>query len=278
MSAFIADLRERRLLPIIALLLVCLIAVPFLLGGGGEDASTPPPPTAATGEPLPGIEARPVVIASPAELRSYKQRLAEFRSHNPFHQDLPKPVTPAAGDESSASSASTTSSSDLPEASETAPIVPPPSTTPTGTGGDSSGSSGGKLIDMRIDVMAGRAGHLKAIKNVKQLDYLPDPQHPVAVFAGAAFNKSSASFIVSPGIEATDGDGNCAPSPDNCQFLQLKPGQQQHFVYRAEDYTLKLIEVKRHVESIDEADLQGKDAPDSPRGAVSSSSTAIQGG
>jgi hypothetical protein len=277
MSAFIADLRERRLLPIIALLLVCLIAVPFLLGGGGEDASTPPPPTASTGEPLPGIEARPVVIASPAELRSYKERLAQFRSRNPFHQNLPEPIT-APGSGNGADSASTSTDTNFGGTSSESTTTPTPSspTTVPPTGTDN--SNNGVLIDMRIDVKAGRAGHLKTIKNVKQLDYLPDPQHPVTVFAGAAFNKSSASFIVSPGIEATDGDGNCAPSPDNCQFLQLKPGQQQHFVYRAEDYTLKLIEVKRHVESIDEADLQGRDAPDSPRGAVSSSSTAIQGG
>ena len=67
MSDFIADLRERRLLPIIALLLVCLIAIPFLMGGGGDEA-VPPPPT-ASGEPLPGIETRPVVVATPAELR-----------------------------------------------------------------------------------------------------------------------------------------------------------------------------------------------------------------
>lgn len=277
MGAFISDLRERRLLPIIALLVVCLIAVPFLLGGGGEEA-VPPPPSATAGEPLPGIETRPVVVATPAELRSYKKRLASFRSRNPFHQNLPKPPPDNTGDSGTEDPGTgipgiDTGSSD----SGLTPSSPTSPSSPTTIPPADEGTSGGELITIRIDVKAGRAGNLKTIKNVKALDYLPDPQHPVVQYVGGEFNLSGAAFVVSPGIEATDGDGKCSPSPDNCQFLLMRPGDEQSFIYRAEDYKLRLLEVKRHVKSIDEGDLREREPSETPRGSVRNAANGVEG-
>lgn len=278
MSAFIADLRERRLLPIIGLLIACLVAIPFLMGGGGEETA-PPAPT-ASGEPLPGIETRPVVVATPAELRNYNKRLASFSSRNPFKQDLPKPVEPDAGATGTTGNdpgltgigTSPSPVSPLPSVPSTPTAIPP-------VDAGEEGSSGDKLISVRIDVKVGRAASLRTLKGVKSLDFLPDPQHPVVQYISGEFNLSRAAFVVSSGIEATDGDGKCAPSPDNCQFLLMTPGDKQTFVYRAEDYTLKLLDIKRHVRDADAEDLEeGKAPSDSPRGSVRNSYNVVQGG
>jgi hypothetical protein len=289
-----ADLRDRGLLPIIGLLLVCLVAIPFLLGGGGEEPAAGPPAGTATAsaEPLPGIETRPVVVASPAELRSYKKRLSTFSSRNPFRPDI---VTPAGNGDGGADgttdpAASTTdplstpnfeTPSDLPAVDTPAPSTPTTPTTPTspddtGTSGDTGSSD--QLISIRIDVEAGKAGNAKPIDDVKALDFLPDPQHPVVQYIGGTFDLKKAAFVVSPGIESTDGDGKCAPSPDNCQFLMMEVGEQQNFVYRAEKYVLKLVEVKEHSTPVDSSsDSAGKD-PSGARGAVRNSMSAVRGG
>ncbi len=280
MSAFITDLRERRLLPIIGLLVVCLIAVPFLLGGGGEDAAPPPTASAGTsGEPLPGIETRPVVIATPAELRSYKKRLATFRSRNPFHQKIkPEPAADTGtGTGATGTGTGITGTGITGTGTDTSPTGTSP-TPPVTVPPSDNGSTGDALIRIEIDVKTGRSGHLKTLKDVKALDYLPDPQHPVVQFVGGEFNLSGAAFVVSPGIEATDGDGKCSPSPDNCQFLLLRPGDRQHFVYRAEDYELELLEVKRDVEELDSGDLQGKEPSETPRGSIRNAASGVEGG
>jgi hypothetical protein len=287
-----ADLRDRGLLPIIGLLVVALIAIPLLLGSGGSDSVAPPPagPASASAAPLPGIETRPVVIASPAELRSYKKRLAAFNSRNPFH---PNGLKKGPGDGSGSGSDSTvpsatstdpgvTGTTTTPESTPTTPAgtsVPPSNPTgPSGSDGSSGndGSSGGQLISIRIDVEAGKAGHLKEINDVKSLDFLPDPQHPVVQYIGGDFDLTKAAFVVSSGIEATHGEGKCAPSPDNCQFLMLKVGQTQHFVYRAEKYDLKLVEVKEHVTPLKDSAEPSSKQPDEPRGSVRKGFNAVK--
>jgi hypothetical protein len=280
MSDFIADLRERRLLPIIALLLVCLIAIPFLMGGGGDEA-VPPPPT-ASGEPLPGIETRPVVVATPAELRNYSKRLASFRSRNPFKQNLPEPPPETSGTGTDTGTGTDPGLTDI--GTSPSPVTPVPSDPSTPTtippvDDGEEGSSGNKLISIRIDVKVGRPGNLRILEGVKSLDFLPDPQHPVVQYISGEFNLSRAAFVVSSGIEATDGDGKCAPSPDNCQFLLMTPGEEQTFVYRAEEYRLKLLDIERHVRDADAEDLEeGRSSSDSPRGAVRNSYDVVQGG
>jgi hypothetical protein len=279
LSNLFADLRARKLLPVVGILVVCVFAAPFLLGGGGGDGGSPPPPvaTAATTGGVPGIETSPVVIASPAELRNYHKRLDTFNARNPFHQDLngagggnggQSATAAVATDSATSGQVPPTSTSPGASTDPIAPTAPGPTaplgtdpTTPadTTTPADSttpsdSGSTTTKLISIRIDVRAGQVGKTKRIDDVRALDFLPDPQHPVVEFIGGDFSLTKAAFVVSSGVTSTDGDGKCAPSPDNCQFLMLKVGDQQAFTYRDERYRLKLAHVNRH-----ETDVTGSD-------------------
>lgn len=81
-----ADLRDRRLLPVVGLLIVAIIAAPILLSGkGGHE------------EPIPEVGAIPTaeggasqgdfsVVPAATGLRDYKKRLAHREALNPFRQ------------------------------------------------------------------------------------------------------------------------------------------------------------------------------------------------
>lgn len=281
LSDLFSDLRDRGLLPVVGLLVLCLVAVPFLLGGGGDDGAgtaTTPATTASNG-PLPGIETRPVVIASPAELRNYQERLAAFSSRNPFHQDLKKAKgtgggTPAAAATATDTVTPATSSSSATSTTPSTSTAPPSDTTTTpttpSTGNPDSSNPVTKLISTRIDVRVGTIGKTKRIDDVRSLDFLPDPKHPVVEYLRGDFDLTSAAFVVSSAVTETEGDGTCAPSPAACEFLMLDVGQEQTFQYNGERYRLKLIAVTRHESALDETKGGGSgNGRDSVRAALS---------
>ena len=101
------DLRDRRLLPVVALLLVAIIAAPLLIKGGD---SAPPPSSAPVAEAAPfdgAAELRPVVVGDDPGLRNYHVRLDGSPSRNPFKQQF-VPKQNAGGGTGSASTGSGT--------------------------------------------------------------------------------------------------------------------------------------------------------------------------
>jgi len=104
------DLRDRRLLPLIALVLVAIVAVPFLLGGGSEEAAVPPPVAAAAMAAKSGAEGPHLtVVRSKPGLRDYRKRLAGREPTDPFKQRYNGPVL--TGAELKSQSPTSTSSS-----------------------------------------------------------------------------------------------------------------------------------------------------------------------
>jgi hypothetical protein len=70
------DLRERRLLPLVALVVVAILAVPFLLGRDSEAPELSVPPSGAAGGAASAAEgARLTVVESTPGLRDYRKRL-----------------------------------------------------------------------------------------------------------------------------------------------------------------------------------------------------------
>lgn len=100
------DLRDRHLLPLVGLLLVAIIAAPFLLGGGGDS----PPVTTAPEVSSGAAQGSATLAVLPAEpgLREPSKRLAGRRSKDPFKQHYTAPVLkPGAVPVSEAESATT---------------------------------------------------------------------------------------------------------------------------------------------------------------------------
>lgn len=86
------DLKDRRLLPVVALALVALVAVPILLSGGEKEPPEVAAPTVAqeASEPKARTASLTVVRADPG-LRDYRKRLRGRRPTDPFKQRFTAP-------------------------------------------------------------------------------------------------------------------------------------------------------------------------------------------
>jgi hypothetical protein len=116
-----ADLRDRHLLPLVALLIVAIIAAPILLSGsGGEE------PAAVTPAGVEGETKTAGLTVVPAEdgLRDYKRRLAHRTPLNPFRRP---PESEASQSASSSGSTQGSSAGSGSEGSETAASAEPSS-------------------------------------------------------------------------------------------------------------------------------------------------------
>lgn len=98
LSDLYADLRDRHLLPLVALLVVAIIAAPILLSGKGEEEE----PAAITPASVEGEAKDAGLTVVPAEdgLRDYKKRLGHRAALNPFRRP---PDSESTGGASSAS-------------------------------------------------------------------------------------------------------------------------------------------------------------------------------
>jgi hypothetical protein len=138
------DLRDRKLLPLVAILLVAIVALPFLLSSNPE----PPPPNddavlaaQAAAEDVPSI---PAVLAADPGLRDYRERLSRLSEKNPFHEQVDDLEKAPAG----------TGADSVPTASELgSDLLSEPAASPAGTaGGAPSSSSSGGGGDVNIDL------------------------------------------------------------------------------------------------------------------------------
>ncbi len=270
------DLRDRHLLPLVGLLLVAIVVVPFALkssgGSGSEDDGTGAPVSGAGSAPAGGAHAT-AFTGSVTGLRDYRHRLRDLTAKDPFKQQYTKAAAAAGSSGAAAAStglpASTTSSATATSGS-TAGL---PSSAPTGSGGSSGGSSGGgggstvKVetryasyeIDVRIvgagsggDSTASSAGTASAKGGVRvrrglpELTMLPDRKHPAAIFMGVSSDSKKALLLVSSDVRAVFGDARCIVGSRSCQLLALEPGLPETFVYGARGHTYRIELLKIH--------------------------------
>ena len=226
------DLREKRLWPVAAALLLALVAVPFVLIKPAKEAVPPPAPAAvATGAK--SLEPMGKGLLQPAENAvSDGSALEAFLSKDPFKpiQQLqkeagvaPSTVTASAG----AASAGTGTGSALGSAGKGAGGPPFGGGSPGGsTGGGSAPSTGGaptttvQTWTYVADLHFGPSGHEKSYKSTKQLTVIPDEKMPLLVFLGVTSDRKKAVFLVDSKLKSS-GEGRCKPSQDVCTFLYL---------------------------------------------------------
>ena len=101
------DLRDRRLLPLVGLIVVAIVAVPFLLGGDSPEP-LPDPSESLSAEAESARASDLVVVQATPGLRDYRQRLRGRTAKNPFSQ--PKQPHSQKGAQIEFSSSSATSS------------------------------------------------------------------------------------------------------------------------------------------------------------------------
>lgn len=239
------DLRDRRLLPLVGLVVVAIVAVPFLLGDSSEEFE----PVAGGGvaAALEAAEERSsltVVEAKPG-LRDYHDRLRGRTPTDPFKQrytssslkgaELNEPKGGSGGSGQKTSKSTTDgSSTDGGSAPAPSPGGPPPSipSQPPSKGGAKPGLTFFTYaISVRIVKNAdGKKEDPVVRKRVLPQTALPGDKAPVVTYMGAGrkgdTNKitGNALLLVSEKVTSIEGDAKCLSGDEVCQLLEVEPG------------------------------------------------------
>lgn len=257
------DLRDRRLLPLVALALAALVAIPFLLS---NSASTPPPPSmlAAEGPQATASNAAhlTVVPAAPG-LREPGRRLSHLRAKDPFRQHYTN--SPVAPDPSTVTSTTETESSTtevVAEETSGAPSASPPAASggsasgnsQAGGGGGSSGAGHLAFYAFAVAVKVVRTettqdgsketSELPEREQVMPTTSLPGDKQQVVTYMGISPKTHKPLFLVSTDVTAVFGDAKCVVGSDSCQLLELEEKIPETFVYGANDVRYKLTVLK----------------------------------
>lgn len=288
------DLRDRRLLPLVAALAVAIPAVPVMLK---TDAPEPVAPVAVSASAEEDVPSAPAVLAAQPGLRDYRERLEGRTAKSPFGQDA-APSTGSTSDlgevdsvgeafekaaaeavasaeDEGAAIAATGSSDGSASAVESDVASESAVEVPSSSGGGSNGSGArSELVPLafRVDVRVGHAGDTSRRRDVKLLTSLPSQSRPVAMFLGASEDGKSAVFLISEDVTGTHGEGTCLPSAAECEFLTLKPGEERRFDYGpdGERFVLELIDVHlAEVEAGGKADSKSRSKKSATRQSLS---------
>lgn len=252
------DLREKRLWPVAALLLLGLIAVPVVLSEPSKEPVSAPPvavqPPSDSGAAR-GLAALTVATDEPGDGSS----LDVFDPSNPFKP--PQDII-ANSDESTAGPTSDSTGATGSTGSTDA------ATAPSGTDGGT-GSTGGTTIVKKtttryryvIDATFVTNGEKRKIDGMDALSVLPSHSNALLVFLGVRSKGGNAVFIVDSTLSATaTGDGKCKPKKDECGFLYLKPGGKETFTTEEGDTYALRVRAIRKVKVGEESDADKKKA------------------
>ncbi|MDQ6608092.1 MAG: hypothetical protein M3Z06_16290 [Actinomycetota bacterium] len=226
----LTELREKRLWPVAAVLILALIAVPTLLAKSSGQAPAAPPPQSAP------AAADTAVPAVSVESTATNSKL-KGRARDPFLQQklaaAAKPASTATtkssggstgtsgGSTTSAGSKSTTSSTTTTGSGtgSTPPAVFPtikPKPAPTGLTATET---------YRVTIATtNSSGGLDTTDSVERLSVLPSQRQPLLVELGVLQGGRRVLFAVQPGT-IVRGPGTCVPGSIDCELISLAPGQ-----------------------------------------------------
>ena len=244
------DLRERYLLPLVAILIVALVALPFLIGGGSSEAESEEAESAIATPST--ISASKLVVAKAAPgLRDYHRRLSEEHAKNPFVQHYTEPE--GGGSEGSAGGEEPAVTVESSESSETS--IESTETTSPGDGGGEPPEEGrlryySWAMDVRVVPVSSGKGKNKPEASVRHnlpgMTMLPSRSVPALTFIGVTKDEKSAVMLVSDKVTGLFGDGICTEGSEHCQLLVLEPGIPETVVYGANSrtYRIELLKIR----------------------------------
>jgi len=300
------DLKERHLLPLVAVLAIAVVVVPIALssstGDSGEDTPVATPSVA-------GSEASTLTVAESAPgLREYSRRLKDARALDPFRasseaaaasEAAPVAETPTAVSETPTAPEVTESPSYTPV--ETPIESMPPVTYPTGPEGsgttvtETETKYASLTVDLRIVTVphgdkarASAKPSTEIRRELPELTMLPSREAPAAVFMGTSSDGKKALLLVSSDVQSIFGDGQCIVGSETCQLLALEAGVPETFVYgkQAKTYRIEILKISKNLSSkprkaplgkpkkkgaaTEAPEEAGKEAPAAAAGRVSS--------
>jgi hypothetical protein len=242
------DLRERHLLPLVAILLVALVALPIALGGGSDSSE----PEAAIATPSSTAPASKLVVAKATPgLREYRKRLAGAPK-DPFKQQYTGGENKAGeGVGSAPNGEESTASIETSESSETS-IESTETTSPPAGNGEP--PEGGHLqyysfaIDVRVTPVSPGKKKPEATThhNLPDMTMLPSRAVPALTFVGVTKDQKNAVMLVSDKVIGLFGDATCIEGSERCQLIALEPEIPETVVYGADSrtYRIELLKVR----------------------------------
>jgi hypothetical protein len=258
------DLRDRRLLPLVALVVVVTAAVPFLLANSGSHPASPPPAArAAVAAAARAGGSRFAVVQVDPGLRNPHKRLAHLHAKDPFKQRFTAPVLKPGSVPTTQSPTSTTSFTSGTTTSSTTttsePTSTPPSSPPSGGGAPASGGGNGKqpqltffafAIDVKISRTESKADGTKeqsepeTRERVLPATSLPGKKTQVVTYMGISPKTKKPLLLVSTDVSAVFGEAQCVAGSSSCQLLEVEPGFPETFVYGENDVRYKINVLK----------------------------------
>jgi hypothetical protein len=252
-----ADLTDRRLLPIVALVAVCLVAaLAYAVLGGSSGAAAPSASSAPVATPSSGIA---VTGATPgnavAETTDGFKEQTSGTARNPFAA-LPgaATATKAAAATGTAPTTSSPSSSGS-EGTSTSPSSGGASPETGGSGKSPSGETKKKsnkaktVYDVAIEFgtlppgITPETAQLTPFTKLKLQTPLPSAELPLLIFRGVTAKGKSATFSV-VGEAILSGTGSCLPSSTQCEAVDVKPGATEQLSYLAPDGQTTIFELR----------------------------------
>jgi hypothetical protein len=273
------DLKERHLLPLVALLLVAIVAAPIYVKSSSksepEAAAVPNPAATASSAASSGGDEALVVARSVPGLRNYRRRLARDRALDPFEEKGGEATASeeaageggSTGEEPSSATVAPVEATVIGEESSPAPAETPVPVESSGVPAEPTGSGGSgskavtryasDAIDVRIvSVPAGSADakskttkpkpKAQVRRNLPELTMLPARATPAATFMGTSSNGKKALLLISSDVESIFGEANCVIGSQSCQLLALEPGMPETFVYGPQERTYRIELLKIH--------------------------------
>ncbi len=235
-----ADLTDRRLLPLVAVTVVALIAaVAWAVLAGGSSTSTTTTSIHAVVLPSGPVGASGLVATSVTPEKAVAEIASGFASQR--HGSSRDPFTPLPGSPSTATasaatktasastssgaSSSTKSSGSEKSSSSTTPATPTKPATPK------------TVYNTAVlfgEVPAGTPpanAQLTAYPVLKLSTPLPNASSPLVVYRGVTKGKIVSATFSLVGEAILRGQGSCLPEPQNCQAIDLQPGQAEQLEY-----------------------------------------------
>lgn len=250
------DLRERRLWPVAALLVLGILAIPVALRESSVDP--PPAPVAAVADAneSDGPSVR-LDVDSGADSSGTGSSLNVFAPEDPFVP--PKSVTSEPKSDATASAAGPSGDAGGAPGGQTGGGdggVPAPGgsqPTPPGTPTQPVAPPTTSEYEYVADVTFWN-GDRRSKRRLHKLDMLPNQASPVLIFMGATPEGGNAVFLVDSTLKAA-GEGNCRPTNENCAFVDIGPGAEHTFRTEAGDsYRLRIDEIRRVKARVEAAD------------------------
>ncbi|MDQ3727976.1 MAG: hypothetical protein M3355_00140 [Actinomycetota bacterium] len=240
------DMRDRRLIiPAIALL-IAIIAVPVVLSTSADPFVPPPPlaidPDAAAVEPG-------VLAVQEVGVRDFRERLDALKRKNPFGDRFePKAPTSGTGGElvdpvevsGTGGGAGGSTGATVP-AGEIAPTTPQSSDPPQPVTPPEP-----FVLVPRVNVEVGVVDRdrRETRENVKSGDLLPSKQAPTAMYLSNTNDSEFAEFLVSRDVERINGEGECKPGRNRCEFLRLADGESAYLRFAdGKRYVIRVTEI-----------------------------------